>query len=71
LAALGGSANVREVTVAASRLRLSVRDTTQVDRERIRGLGLRGVAIPLPGCVHVIVGPGAGAVSAQLKRLLG
>jgi PTS system N-acetylglucosamine-specific IIC component len=71
LAALGGSANVREVTAVASRLRLSVRDSTQVDRERIRGLGLRGVAIPLPGCVHVIVGPGAAAASAQLKSLLG
>jgi PTS system N-acetylglucosamine-specific IIC component len=71
LAALGGRANVRDVVAAASRLRVSVRDSTQVDGERIRGLGLRGVAVPLPGCVHVIVGPGAAAALAQLKSLLG
>jgi PTS system N-acetylglucosamine-specific IIC component len=71
LAALGGSANVREVAAAASRLRVSVRDSTQVDGAGIRRLGLRGVAVPRPGCVHVIVGPGACAASAQLKSLLG
>jgi PTS system N-acetylglucosamine-specific IIC component len=71
LAALGGVANVRDVALAASRLRVSVRDTTRVDGERIRGLGLRAVAVPLPGCVHVIVGPGAATASAQLKSLLG
>jgi PTS system N-acetylglucosamine-specific IIC component len=71
LAALGGRANVRGVEAAASRLRVSVGDAALVDRAAIRGLGLRGVAIPRAGCVHVIVGPAASAACAALKRLLG
>jgi N-acetylglucosamine PTS system EIICBA or EIICB component len=71
LAALGGRANVRAVEVAASRLRVSVSDAALIDRDAIRGLGLRGTAIPVAGCVHVIVGPAANAACAALKRLLG
>jgi PTS system N-acetylglucosamine-specific IIC component len=71
LAALGGRANVRAVEAAASRLRVSVSDAALIDRDAIRGLGLRGMAIPVAGCVHVIVGPAANAVCAALKRLLG
>jgi len=71
LAALGGRANVRAVEAAASRLRVSVSDAALVDRDAIRGLGLRGTAIPVAGCVHVIVGPAANAVCAALRRLLG
>ena len=71
LAALGGRANVRAVEAAASRLRVSVSDAALIDRDAIRGLGLRGMATPVAGCVHVIVGPGANAACAALKRLLG
>jgi len=71
LAALGGRANVLAVEAAASRLRVSVGDTALVDRAAIRGLGLRGTATPNAGCVHVIVGPAAGAACAALRRLLG
>jgi PTS system N-acetylglucosamine-specific IIC component len=71
LAALGGPANVHGVEAAASRLRVSVGDAALVDRAAIRGLGLRGVAIPRAGCVHVLVGPAANAACAALKRLLG
>jgi PTS system N-acetylglucosamine-specific IIC component len=71
LAALGGRANVRGVEPAASRLRVSVGNAALVDRAAIRGLGLRGVAIPRAGCVHVIVGPAANTTCAALKRLLG
>jgi len=71
LAALGGRANVLAVEAAASRLRVSVGDTARVDRAAIRGLGLRGMATPNADCVHVIVGPAAGAACAALRRLLG
>jgi N-acetylglucosamine PTS system EIICBA or EIICB component len=71
LAALGGRANVRAVEAAASRLRVSVGDAALVDRAAIRGLGLRGMATPNAGCVHVIIGPAAGAACAALRRLLG
>jgi PTS system N-acetylglucosamine-specific IIC component len=71
LAALGGRANVLAVEAAASRLRVSVGDAALVDRAAIRGLGLRGIATPVAGCVHVIVGPAAGEACAALRRLLG
>jgi N-acetylglucosamine PTS system EIICBA or EIICB component len=71
LAALGGRANVLAVEAAASRLRVSVGDAALVDRAAIRGLGLRGIATPVAGCVHVIVGPAASAACAALRRLLG
>ncbi|HEY0768251.1 MAG TPA: PTS transporter subunit EIIB, partial [Steroidobacteraceae bacterium] len=70
LAALGGRANVRAVELAASRLRVSVGDAALIDRDAIRDLGLRGVAMPVAGCVHVIVGPTANATCAALNRLL-
>jgi N-acetylglucosamine PTS system EIICBA or EIICB component len=71
LAALGGRTNVRTVDVAASRLRVSVGDAALIDRTAIGMLGLRGVAVPVAGCVHVIVGPAAEAAGAALRQLLG
>jgi PTS system N-acetylglucosamine-specific IIC component len=71
LAALGGADNVHSVAPAASRLRVSVGEATGVEAGRLKALGVRGVAFAAPGCVHLIVGPAAGATSAQLKRLLG
>jgi N-acetylglucosamine PTS system EIICBA or EIICB component len=70
LAALGGPANVRSVTVAASRLRIGVAETSRINVTAIRSLGLRGVTVPSPDCVHVIVGPAAGVTSQTLRRLL-
>jgi hypothetical protein len=48
-----------------------VGDAALVDPGAIRGLGLRGVAVPEPRCVHVIVGPAAAEVGSALRRLLG
>jgi PTS system N-acetylglucosamine-specific IIC component len=70
LTALGGRANVRTVDVASSRLRIGVLNTSAIDTAAMRELGLRGVAMATPGCVHVIVGPAAEAASVSLRRLL-
>ena len=70
LSALGGRANVRTVDVAASRLRVSVAEVAHVDRQAFRELGLRGVAIPAAGSVHLIVGPEAAEAAAALRQLL-
>lgn len=71
LAALGGRANVHAVETASSRLRLQIGDTALVDRNAIRGMGLRGVAVPGPNSVHVIVGPAAARLCDALRKLLG
>jgi PTS system N-acetylglucosamine-specific IIC component len=70
LAALGGGANVRSVATAASRLRIGLQDATRLDRAALGAMGLRGVALPRPDCVHLIVGPSAGAAAAALRQLL-
>jgi PTS system N-acetylglucosamine-specific IIC component len=70
LAALGGSANVRAVEQAASRLRLTVTDCARIDAGALRALGARGIATPAPDCVHVILGPDAGSAARSLRALL-
>jgi len=70
LEALGGGANVRAVDVASSRLRIIVGDGARLDRAALARLGLRGVAQPAPGCVHLIVGPDAAAAGAALLRVM-
>jgi len=70
LAALGGRDNVRTLAAAASRLRLEIRDAARLDRARLDALGLRGVAVLRPDCVHLLVGPEAGAAAAALRHLL-
>jgi PTS system N-acetylglucosamine-specific IIC component len=70
LAALGGHGNVRSVASAASRLRIGIGDAARLDRAALGALGLRGVAVPRPDCVHLIVGPEAGAAAAALRQLL-
>jgi PTS system N-acetylglucosamine-specific IIC component len=70
LAALGGRANVRAIEPSSSRLRIAVASTGAIDGVAIRKLGMRGVAIAAPDCVHVIVGPAAPAAGASLRELL-
>ncbi|HXY76528.1 MAG TPA: N-acetylglucosamine-specific PTS transporter subunit IIBC [Steroidobacteraceae bacterium] len=70
LAALGGRANVRSVETLASRLRVMVADPKRLDRAALVKLGLRGVAVPLPDCVHLIVGPAAAEAGRALRLLL-
>jgi N-acetylglucosamine PTS system EIICBA or EIICB component len=71
LAALGGRDNVRSVATAASRLRVDIQDAARLDRAALAALGLRGVALPRPDCVHLLVGPSAPAAAAALRELLG
>lgn len=70
LAALGGRANVHTVENAASRLRIGVGDAALIEREALRRLGVRAVAVPVAGYVHVIMGPAADAAGAALRRVL-
>jgi PTS system N-acetylglucosamine-specific IIC component len=70
LTALGGRDNVREVSTAASRLRIGIADAARLDRAALGSLGLRGVAVPRSNCVHLLVGPEAEVAAAALRQLL-
>jgi N-acetylglucosamine PTS system EIICBA or EIICB component len=66
LSALGGWANVLKVELVGGRLRVGVADPALIDRERLRALGARGVAVPAAGIVHVLMGPAAGLAALAL-----
>ncbi|HEY2274011.1 MAG TPA: N-acetylglucosamine-specific PTS transporter subunit IIBC [Steroidobacteraceae bacterium] len=70
LGALGGRVNVHTVEAVAGRLRVSVADPARIDARAIRELGFRGLALPAPGVAHVLIGPGAPDVGADIQRLL-
>jgi N-acetylglucosamine PTS system EIICBA or EIICB component len=70
LAALGGRSNVKLVESASTRLRINIVNAAAVDAFRIVSLGMRGVALPSPDWVHVIVGPGASEAGSSLQQLL-
>jgi N-acetylglucosamine PTS system EIICBA or EIICB component len=59
LAALGGHENVRDVTVASTRLRVTVANGSGVNDSALRALGTRGVARIGANLVHVLIGPAA------------
>jgi N-acetylglucosamine PTS system EIICBA or EIICB component len=70
LAALGGRTNVESVEAASTRLRVRVADPRRVDEHAVAALGMRGVALPAPGVVHIIVGPEAALAAGALRHLL-
>jgi len=69
LAALGGRANITAAGVCSSRLYLDLADATRVDEAALSGLGARGLVRPGPVSLHVVIGPRAGALAAQLGLL--
>jgi N-acetylglucosamine PTS system EIICBA or EIICB component len=68
--ALGGVANVAGVTRCASRLVVDLNDPAKADDAALRAAGVKSIA-RLERSVHLILGPGAGAVAAGLKATLG
>jgi len=67
LAALGGRQNIRELDASSTRVRVGLVDPKAVDERTLRSLGLRGVARPAPGRIHLLIGPDAGAALAALR----
>lgn len=70
LEALGGPANLVSLEACMTRLRLTVRDSDQVDAERLRRLGVAAVLRPGPGLVQVVVGTRAGELAEAIRQIL-
>jgi N-acetylglucosamine PTS system EIICBA or EIICB component len=70
LEALGGRSNVVTVQALAGRLRVTVRDAARVDAGALRSLPVRGVALPAPEVVHVLLGLRAGEAAAAIEHSL-
>lgn len=56
LAAVGGKENVKAVNSCATRLRLTLADTSVVDANACKSAGAIGVLFPEEGMVHVVLG---------------
>jgi PTS system N-acetylglucosamine-specific IIC component len=70
LRALGGSTNVLKVETSASRMRVSIISSQSIDEHALRALGVRGLVLPKPDSLHLILGPTADAVGVQLRTAL-
>jgi PTS system N-acetylglucosamine-specific IIC component len=66
LVALGGRDNLARVMAVSSRLIVEARDSTRVDVPGIETAGFRGATRVTGDTWHVIVGPGANEIAAQL-----
>ena len=65
--ALGGAGNLTSVQAASSRLRLEVKEPSCVDEADLTALGARGLVWLTPNVAHLILGPGAETVAADLR----
>lgn len=67
LTALGGGDNIIEITSCATRLRLTVQDSSLVDEAWLGTLGARGVLTPTSHSLQVIVGTEAEILADGIK----
>jgi PTS system N-acetylglucosamine-specific IIC component len=68
--ALGGNANLRNVDACTTRLRLTVGDSTKINRQLLKALGAKGVVVPSQETVQVILGPQAEIIASAIREIL-
>lgn len=70
LEGLGGKENVASLDNCITRLRLEVKDYTQVDEKKIKSAGVAGVIRPSKNAVQVVVGTKVQFVADEMKKML-
>jgi len=70
LEGLGGKENVVSLDNCITRLRLEVKDHTQVNEKKIKSAGIAGVIRPSKTAVQVIVGTKVQFVAGAMKKML-
>lgn len=70
LEGLGGASNIDTTSYCTTRLRLTVKDPSIVDEEKIKAAGVAGLIKPGPKAVQVIIGPQVQAVHDEFVKLL-
>jgi PTS system N-acetylglucosamine-specific IIC component len=68
--ALGGAGNIVAVNAASSRVRLALKDPAKADEAKLRALGVRALARPAAGALHLILGPAAEPLAIELAALV-
>ena len=69
LEGLGGKENVTSIDNCITRLRLEIKDYTQVNEKKIKSAGIAGVIRPSKNSVQVIVGTQVQFVADEFKKL--
>ncbi|MDD6492059.1 MAG: PTS transporter subunit EIIC [Firmicutes bacterium] len=69
LEGLGGKGNVTSIDNCITRLRLEIKDYTQVDEKKIKSAGVSGVIRPSKTSVQVVVGTKVQFVADEFKKL--
>jgi glucose-like phosphotransferase system IIB component len=67
--ALGGRANIRELSSCITRLRLVLADPTKMNEQAVKALGALGV-IKLGTTVQVVLGTKAERIESEMKALM-
>lgn len=70
LEGLGGKENVTSLDNCITRLRMEIKDYTQVDEKKIKSAGVAGVMRPSKTAVQVVVGTKVQFVADELKKML-
>lgn len=70
LEGLGGRENVTSLDNCITRLRMEIKDYTQVDEKKIKSAGVAGVMRPSKTAVQVVVGTKVQFVADELKKML-
>ncbi|QPA31853.1 PTS transporter subunit IIABC [Anoxybacillus caldiproteolyticus] len=69
LSALGGKENIAHLDACITRLRVSVNDIKQVDKDRLKALGAAGV-LEVGNNVQAIFGPKSDILKGQIKDIM-
>ncbi|MFC0309564.1 N-acetylglucosamine-specific PTS transporter subunit IIBC [Gallibacterium trehalosifermentans] len=69
VAALGGSANIKEIDACITRLRLILVDRNKIDENKLKALGSKGNIKLGDNALQVILGPEAEMVADEMKKL--
>jgi len=68
--ALGGSRNLVVVDACTTRLRLTVLDSGNINKDMLSALGARGVIAPTKETLQVIIGPTADIVAGEIRQAM-
>jgi len=69
--ALGGKSNLVSVDACTTRLRLVLHDPAQIDGDRLRALGAKGIVNSGPNGLQVVIGPDADRLAGEIRAVTG
>ncbi len=70
LQGLGGKGNITSIECCITRLRVKIKDYTEVDEKKLRATGAPGVMRPDKNTVHIIIGKKVKPLLDEIKKLL-